>query len=213
MQIRDELSDGTASTGLLACRRQPIRARGSAALISLMVVAGVSLAACGGPSPGVVTGSTTTSAAMNSTHHANSGTAALLAYSSCVRSHGVPTFPDPSNSGGIPKVTAQQLGVGQSQLQAAEDDCKDLLPTGGSLSGQPNQTISVEQQRYYLEVAACMRSHRITDFPEPSFFGGSVEFQGLGHLAGVHSALFTNAFRVCRKIIPPELPYGSAPGG
>jgi len=80
------------------------------------------------------------------------------------------------------------------------------------LSGNANQTISVEQQQYYLKAAACMRSHGVTNFPEPSFFGGSVEFQGLGHLPGVHSPLFTHAFHICQKLIPPGLPYRSGSG-
>jgi hypothetical protein len=130
-----------------------------------------------------------------------------------VRSHGVPKFPDPTSNGGIPKETAQQLGVSQSQLQAAESDCTHLLPAGGTLSGTNNQTITVAQQQYYLKVAACMHSHRVTNFPEPSFFGGSVEFQGLGHLPGVGSPLFKHAFDVCRKLIPAALPYGSGSNG
>jgi hypothetical protein len=130
-----------------------------------------------------------------------------------MRSHGVPNFPDPASSGGIPKETAPRLGVTLSQLQEAQNDCKHLLPPGGSLSGTPNQTITVEQQQYYLKVAICMRAHGVTNFPEPSFFGGSVEFQGLGHLPGVHSPLFTHAFDTCRKLIPPRLPYGSQSGG
>ena len=183
--------------------------------MAVMAVAGPGLAACGGPStPGVATGSTTsTNTASSSSAGGSTGATGLLAYSSCVRSHGVPNFPDPTGSGGIPKETAQQLGVGQSQLQAAQNDCKDLLPAGGSLSGQANQTITVAQQQYYLKVAACMRSRGVANFPEPSFFGGSVEFQGLGHLPGVHSPLFAGAFHICQKLIPPGLPYGSGSGG
>lgn len=180
----------------------------------MLAVAGFGLAGCGDPStPGVATGSaTTTSTAVRSPTHGSTGTTGLLAYSSCIRSHGVPNFPDPTGSGGIPKETAQQLGVSQSQLQAAQNNCKYLLPAGGSLSGQANQTITVEQQQYYLKVAACMHAKGVTNFPEPSFFGGSVEFQGLGHLPGVHSPLFVDAFGVCQKLIPRGLPYGSASG-
>lgn len=174
-----------------------------------MFLVSVTLAACGGPSPtGVVSGSTTTSLASGDAR----GTA-LLAYSSCMRVHGVPNFPDPAGSGGIPKETAQELGVSQSRLESAQSDCAHLLPTGGSLSGSNDQTITVEQQQYYLNVAACMHSHGVTGFPEPSFFANSVEFQGLGHLAGVGSTLFRHAFAICQKIIPAGLPYSIGPGG
>jgi hypothetical protein len=173
-----------------------------------MFLVSVTLAACGGPSPtGVVSGSTTTSLASGDAR----GTA-LLAYSSCMRVHGVPNFPDPAGSGGIPKETAQQLGVGLPLLQAANNDCARLLP-GGSPSGTNDQSITIAQQQYYLKVTTCMHSRGVATFPEPSFFAGSVEFQGLGHLPGVGSPLFTHAFDICRKFIPAELPYGSESGG
>ena len=183
--------------------------------MAMLAVAGFGLAGCAGRStPGVASGSTTTtSTATGSSAHGGTGTTGLLAYSACVRSHGVPHFPDPTSGGGIPKETAQQLGVGLSQLQAAQNDCQHLLPPGGSLSGQANKTITVEQQQYYLKAAACMHSHGVTNFPEPSFFGGSVEFQGVGHLPGVKSPLFTHALHICRELIPPGLPYGSGSGG
>ena len=193
-------------------RREAPRQR--ATLVLTAALAGFGLAACRSPStPGVATGATTTSTAANSSVHGVTGTTGLIAYSSCVRSHGVANFPDPTSHGGIPKETAQQLGVSQSQLQAAESDCTHLLPAGGTLSGTNNQTITVVQQQYYLKVSTCMRSHGVTNFPEPSFFGGSVEFQGLGHLPGVGSPLFKNAFDICRKLIPAGLPYGSGSNG
>jgi hypothetical protein len=194
--------------------REAARQRGTLALIAVVAVAGFGLAACGGPSTAGVAGSTTTTSTVaSSSTHGSAGATGLLAYSSCVRSHGVPNFPDPTSGAGIPKETAQQLGVGLSQLQAAQNDFAHLLPAGGSLSGTNNQTITVAQQRYYLEVAACMHSHGVTNFPEPSFFAGSVEFQGLGHLPGVHSPLFKHAFDICEKLIPPGLPYGSGSRG
>ena len=105
-----------------------------------ILAVGVPVAACGGPStPGVAGSTTTTSTTASSSAHGSTGATALLAYSSCVRSHGVPNFPDPTSNEGIPKETAQQLGVSQSQLQAAQSDCTHLLPAGGTLSGTNNQ--------------------------------------------------------------------------
>ena len=111
---------------------------GVIALIPLLAVGGLGLAACNGPaSTGVATGLTTTTGTSASSP-SNGGTdpTGLLAYSSCVRSHGVPNFPDPTSGGGIPKETAQKLGVSQSQLEAAQSDCTRLLPAGGSLVGR-----------------------------------------------------------------------------
>jgi hypothetical protein len=97
-----------------------------------------------------------------------------LAYSRCMRSHGVPRFPDPSSGGAIPKVRLQQLAVSSSQLQAAQNHCRYLLPNGG---GGPSQT---ELQRWMsgmLSFARCMRSHGVSSWPDPVIdAGGNPEF-------------------------------------
>jgi hypothetical protein len=176
-----------------------------------ILAAGVAVAACGGgPStPGAGTGPAATAASPSA-----DGSTGLLAYSSCMRSHGVPNFPDPASSGGIPKETGPQLGVSDSQLQAAQNACLHLIPPGQSLSGQPIQTITAQQQQYYLKAAACMRSHGITNFPEPVFQNGQVEFPLLSHLVDLNSPQFAQAYHVCDKLIPPGLPdSGSGDGG
>ena len=107
-----------------------------------------------------------------------SANARLVAYSQCMRSNGVPNFPDPA--GGVPpKVTAQELGVSNSRLQVAQGACQHLLPaTGGSL------TASSIQQCYLAFVcpqalvqqalsagrvfAQCMRSHGVPYWPDPT---------------------------------------------
>jgi len=186
-------------------RRRP-RLRGAAVMTAGILAVGVGVVACGSdPStPGRATGSPA-SAASPSADGSTQATG-LLAYSSCVRSHGVPNFPDPDSSGGIPKETGQQLGVSLPQLQAAQSACQHLIPPGESLSGQPIQTITAQQQQYYLKAAACMRSHGITNFPEPVFQGGQVEFPMLQHLVDLNSPQFTQAYHACRKLIPPGLP-------
>jgi hypothetical protein len=139
-----------------------------------------------------------------------SATTGLLAYAACVRSHGVPDFPDPASSGGIPKEGPAQLGVSDSQLEAAQSSCLHLLP-GDSLSGQVSQPITTQQQDY-LNAVACMRSHGIANFPDPDFSGGHVEFPDLAHIVDVHSTQFTQATEICRKLIPPGLPDSGSGG-
>jgi hypothetical protein len=163
-----------------------------------ILAAGIAVAACSG-SPSAAPASA-------------GGDTSLIAYASCMRSHGVPGFPDPASSGGIPKETAQQLGVGQSQFAAASSACAHVLPAGESLGGQVSQPVTAQQQQYYLKAAACMRSHGITNFPEPSFQGGEVEFPGLEHLVDINSPQFVQADRVCGKLIPPGLPYSGQAG-
>jgi len=179
------------------------RLRRAALMTAGILAAGVAVAACGG-------GSTTTTGSPSG----DGGTQAtgLLPYSTCMRSHGVPNFPDPDSSGGIPKQEMQQLGVSQSQLNAASSACQHLIPPGESLSGQPVQTITAQQQQYYLKAAACMRSHGITDFPEPVFQDGQVEFPMLSHLVDLNSPQFTQAYKICRKLIPSGLPDSGSSG-
>jgi hypothetical protein len=194
-----------------ACLEPRRRRRfGPAALMTAGILAlGVAGAACGGGSstPTAATHPTTTAVDDPSAGAGTPGTG-LLAYSSCMRSNGVPNFPDPDSSGGIPKsaaVTALQA-VSSAQAATAQTACKNLLPAGGSLSGQPVQTITAQQQQDYINAAACMRSHGITNFPDPSFQAGQVEFPMLQHLVNLNSPQFIQAYQVCRKLIPPGLP-------
>jgi hypothetical protein len=184
----------------------------AASVTGAILAVALALAACGGgPSvPGVATGSTTTP---NASPPAGGSTQAtgLLAYASCMRSHGVPNFPDPAGSGGIPKqgVISAEGAVSNSQVNAAQDACRHLLPAGGSLSGK-SYAVTAQQQQYYLKAAACMRSHGFTNFPDPNFSGGDVSFPGA--FSGTPSPQYTQALKTCQKLIPAGLPY-SGPGG
>jgi hypothetical protein len=176
-----------------------------------LVAAGIlalAVAACGGPAtPGVATGSTTTTAP-SATSGVGSGTPAtgLLAYASCMRAHGVPNFPDPSSKGGIPKpalVTALKQ-VSSAEAAAAQNNCKDLLPSVG-LSGRPVETIPVQDQQDYLHAVACLRSHGIANFPDPVFSGGGVSFP-IPSSINTKSTQFIRARQICEKLIPAGLP-------
>jgi hypothetical protein len=65
-----------------------------------------------------------------SSNAGGSQTSQLLAFARCMRSHGVPNFPDLNSSDKFPG--AQQLGVSSSQYQAAMNACQHLLPNGGN---------------------------------------------------------------------------------
>lgn len=81
--------------------RRPGLRRAALTTIGLIVV-GVAIAACGGPSTqGVATGSATTITARPSAGGKTQATG-LLPYASCMRSHGVANFPDPGGNGGDP---------------------------------------------------------------------------------------------------------------
>ncbi len=220
------------------------RSRRAAVTAGGVLAVGIAIAGCGGgaSTPSVAMLSTTTSSSSSggggggggsssssssssssgggssssSSASAGGGTQAggLLAYAACMRSHGVPGFPDPTSGGAIPKggVVSALRAVSNSQAEAAQNACSHLLPAGGSLSGHPRATVTAQQQQYYLSAAACMRSHGITDFPDPSFSDGQVEFPMLDQLVDTHSTQFARARLTCQKLIPRGLPYSASEG-
>ena len=153
--------------------RRPRRAWPSAAQTATAVIATTALvllaAACsGGPS-------STGSGGSDVGGSADSPSA--IAYSACMRSQGVPNYPDPDSSGQLPKGDAQQFGVSTSQYQAAQQACQLLLPTGGSLHQEEYQCMqnsdcpsALVQQMLTADrkLARCMRSHGVPNFPDPT---------------------------------------------
>jgi hypothetical protein len=132
-----------------------------------------------------------------------------LAFSRCMRSHGVQNFPDPppSFNGKFPGSSPQQLGVSASQIQAATGSCQSLLP---SVPGQA--PITAHDQQDYLKAAACMRSHGIINFPDPVFSGGTVSLP-IPSSVDTGSPQFTQARQTCEKLIPAGLPYSGSGAG
>jgi hypothetical protein len=202
--IRQE-NDISPQTYLEPKRRARLRL--AALMTAGFLAVGAAVSACGGgPStPGAATGSTTTIAA-NSSGGTTDATG-LVAYSSCMRSHGVPNFPDPASSGGIPKtgVISAEGAVSSAQVDAAQNACKSLLPAGSPLSGTPIQTVPTRDQQDYLKVAACLRSHGVANFPDPTFSNGTVHFD-IPPSIDTHSTQFAQAKQICQKLIPPGLP-------
>ena len=108
--------------------------------------------------------------------------ASAVAYSACMRSHGVPNYPDPDRGGQLPKTGAQLLGVSASQYQAAQQACRHMLPAGGSFQQQEHQCMqnsdcppALVQQMMTgdFKLARCMRSHGVPNFPDPTNGGSS----------------------------------------
>ena len=142
-------------------RACPPAARTAAAIIA---TAGLALlAACSGSSS---TGSGGSPNAGGPANSLSTNSQKALAFSRCVRSHSVPNYPDPNNSGGIAKETARQLGVSSSQLQAALSACQHLLPNTGNIDDNPAALNQWWSQM--LQFAQCMHSHGVPNWPDPS---------------------------------------------
>jgi hypothetical protein len=86
----------------------------------------------------------------------------LVAFAHCMRSHGVPNWPDPLPQGGFPRT-----GNGQNsgpQADAAMSTCKHLLPPVPAVSAA-QQTRELAQD---LKWAKCMRAHGFPGISDPS---------------------------------------------
>jgi hypothetical protein len=127
-----------------------------------------------------------------------------LAFASCMRSHGVPNYPDPTSSG-LVKESLQQLGVSSSRFQSASSACNHLLPNGGH-GPSPAQ---VQQVRALaLNFSQCVRTHGVPGFPDPGSDGRIPDPATVGINQG--SPKFEAANQACGKYRPPYMPSNAA---
>jgi hypothetical protein len=146
-------------------------------------------------------GSTTaqTSSASGATRSGSTQNRAL-AYATCLRTTGVPTWPDPNSSGVFDKskLTLQQLGVSSSQLQAAQTACQRLLPNGGE---PPNQAGLRKTEHDALTFARCMRSHGVANWPDYTVRGGTPLFDLHGTTIAPNSPLIVAKELSCTSLL------------
>jgi hypothetical protein len=171
----------------MSSRRPFIFASVVAVSASSLLAAGCS----GGGTPGVARVASSTTAATTTPQNG------LVAFSHCMRSNGMPNFPDPRRVGGRSlKLIVQRLAAGNPRFQAAQRACHNLLPNGGS--GSPDTAQQTRTQLAdELSFAKCMRSHGVTRFPDPKAQGGltvhMVQAQGID----VHSPAVLRVVQAC----------------
>lgn len=137
--------------------------------LSVAVVAGaaVMLAGCASGSSTAGVAHLTTATRSNTTGDAAASSvspeAAALAFAKCMRSHGLPSFPDPRAGGGF--LFGQGAGVDPSApaFKAAQAKCKQFLPAGPGAGPPP----SAQTLARFLKIAQCMRRHGVPEFPDP----------------------------------------------
>jgi predicted amidohydrolase YtcJ len=157
------------------------------AMVTTLAAIAVLATACGGTSSPVLAGQTAYQKA--------------LAYSQCMRAHGIPGFPDPQPNGSI------LLGATPGQptgtlMNSANKACQHLLPkthpmTAAQLRQATNQA---------LKFVACMRAHGITDMQDPVVNSQGIGFRigGPGSANGPrpNSPVFQSAQHACQKLMP-----------
>ena len=121
-----------------------------------MIAATAAIAACG------------SSSAPNRTHTTTTASAGVK-FSECMRTHGVPNFPDPGKGGSF-DVGSAPGGINPQSptFQAARQACAKFAPNPGS-SPPP---VTASQKRAMLANARCMRKHGVPDYPDPTYQDG-----------------------------------------
>lgn len=139
-----------------------------ATAVLVMLVVSVTIAACGGSGSSASSGALVTNAGVR--------------FSACVRAHGVPDYPDPSNGGGAGGgaagntggVKLRSLSESPQVLQTATQKCRKYLPAVKGPATSPAQLTKLRAAA--LADAECMRAHGVANFPDPqiSLTGGHI---------------------------------------
>jgi len=135
--------------------------------------------------------------ACSSSNKPNAGSAAGadaagIHFADCMRSHGVPSFPDPNpGGGGFQFSPGSGFNPRSPAVRSAQAVCRKLLPGGpGPGPASENQKLAM------LRLAECMRSHGVPNFPDPTTnppsgppSGGGIAFGSPGVFLSVPGTL------------------------
>jgi hypothetical protein len=183
-------------------RRLALVVLGLAAVVAV-AVGGYAVARGGGSdAPSVASVGSNTGAGTNDTsagHGGGSDREQMLAYSRCMREHGISDFPDPNSDGGLTLNAGpnSDLAPDNPQFQAADQACKRLQPNGGEAP-----KADPELRAKMLKYAACMRDHGISDFPDPNE-NGQLQIEATpGSDLGPDNPQFQSADAACKHFLP-----------
>ena len=111
-----------------------------------------------------------------------------------MRSHGVPSFPDPNSQGTFPSFSA---GVSKRTSSAADGVCRHLLPSGGTATPQQRQ----QKLEFGVKVAECVRARGYPNFPDPAQLGQQTLPQGIDTNSPQFQAVETRCETQARKVL------------
>ncbi len=118
-----------------------------------------------------------------------------LAYAQCMRTHGLPSFPDPTSNGTFTSTKANANDFSGPRFASADKTC-------GHLEGPPESAAQFQQNvSQALKLAACMHAHGITNF-QANVQGDRIAIGINGPAADMNSPQFVSAQRACRKLLP-----------
>jgi hypothetical protein len=183
----DAMNDKTVNT----------RAYRRAWLLTCAVGAALLMTACGSSSGSSGGNASTPSSGGSSTVSAQTTKyQKVLAFSECMRSHGVPDFPDPNANGAI-SLGSIASTLNGTAVRSAEQACRHLLPNGGI----PTPAQLQKALNLLLKFSECMRSHGVPNYPDPSLVDGTikVDLQGTGITATTPHIL--TAAQACEPLL------------
>ena len=160
---------------------RPTRLERVGAVVAGLLAVALLVAACGGTS--------------GSSSSGGSSKKGALAYSQCMRSHGVRNFPDPDSQGRLQLKTGNGFDPSSPQFQAAQKACQSLQPA-------PSADQQKKDRDQALKYAKCMRSHGIPDFPDPDAQGRMQIQVSPGSDLEPNSPLYQAAVKACRQYQP-----------
>ena len=180
-----------APTELAPNTRRPAGLGRAGLFLALLAVLAILLGGCSssGSSADPPSGQSGSPAAQASSSPGSSQSGAV-AFALCVRSHGVPDFPDPQNGHFLISGADQSNANFNSAVQA----CQHLLGPGGASNGGSNNSA-------LLSFAHCMQTHGVPQFPDPTANGGI----GLPQGVDPNSAQFQKAWQECQSDLPGNL--------
>jgi hypothetical protein len=185
--------------------------RRAGALAVALAAVGILTGACGGgngATPSVASLGTPSASSPSAGASSTDAKQSVLAYSRCMRSHGIAAFPDPDSSGDLSLHAGPGTGIepDSAQYKAADEACKALMPVRTPPPGLKAANLKYSQ---------CMRSHGIADFPDPQADGSLQVQSNPGSDLDPDNPQFKSADEACKQFQPNAGKGGgtSASGG
>jgi hypothetical protein len=128
-----------------------------------------------------------------------------LSFTQCMRSNGLPDFPDPNANGqGFGNQQQEHQEQSDPHFSAALTACRHLLPSGSSPTAKPTPANAA-----LVRFARCMRSHGVRNYPDPN---PNVSVRSQLAQAGINpnSPSFQATLQTCDRLVPPAVQAGGS---
>lgn len=127
-----------------------------------------------------------------------------VVYATCMRAHGLPSFPDPNAQGDFLFSNGPHgngIRPNSPSFISANKSCEHLEPNGGAQTPAELQ----EALAVGLKVSECMRKHGVSNFPDPNSQGDLLIAE---NKLGVSPAEMSAAMKACQSLFDQ---YGAIP--